>query len=108
MLATPREYCDYHCSPVYEGIEYMPPQDVNNIPSFINTAEKWTSQVFKCNCLHKYSALVYDIEQYNLPKDDKMNLIYCFAEDCFDCHGTSKMFCHEPCKCSNIEEGEDY
>ena len=108
MPTTPRIYCDCPCSPTYECIEYMPPEDVNNIPSFINTAEKWTAQLFKCDCLHKYSALVYDIEQYNLPKDDKKKLIYCFAEDYIDCHGTSKMFCDEPCKCSDIEEEEDY
>ena len=53
----------------------MPPEDVNNIPSFINTAGKWSAQVLRCDCLHKYSALVYDIEQYNLPKDDKKNYL---------------------------------
>ena len=58
----------------------MPPKDVNNIPPFINTAEKWDEQGHYCDCIHKYSNLVYDIEQYNLPQADKKKLIYCLAD----------------------------
>ena len=105
MPEIPQVYCD--CSlgaHGFGGPYHMPPEDVNNIPSFINTAEKWDEQVHYCDCIHKFSNLVYDIEQYDLPQADKKKLIYCLAEDCIACHGTDKMFCEEPCKCSDLEE----
>ena len=70
-------------SPDYSGEpEYMPPEDVNNIPSFINTSEKWSAQVCESDCIHKLEKITY-----------------CLAEDCLSCHGESRFFSENMSDC---------
>ena len=55
--------------------KYMPPEDLNNIPSFINTSEKWSAKVCESDCTHKFSWLINDVAQYNLVVADRKKLL---------------------------------
>ena len=72
--------------------KYMPPEDLNNIPSFINTSEKWSAKVCESDCTHKFSWLINDVAQYNLVVADREKITHYLAEDCLSCHGESRFF----------------
>ena len=94
--------CDcMHSSDEKEGgvYEFLPPQDVNNIPWIINTPRKWTEYVYLTNCIHKFVNLMMDVEDFNLPVADRKRIIHCLAEDVLYTHGVDASFGKNVCDC---------
>ena len=81
--------------------EFSPPQDVINIPWIINTSRKWTDYIYKTNCIHKFTNVMTDVDNFNLPALDRKKIIKCIAEDCLYIHGVDAFFGVNMCDCED-------